>query len=49
VRAFETDEVLTSAFGVELATTIAEVRRGEIALFEDASPEGITAAVRWRH
>lgn len=49
VRAFERDEVLTAAFGTELATTIAEVRRGEIALFQNTSPEGITKAVRWRH
>jgi glutamine synthetase len=49
VHAFESDEVLTGVFGTELATTIAEVRRGEIALFEGMSPEGITTAVRWRH
>jgi glutamine synthetase len=49
VRAFESDDELTAVFGTELATTIAEVRRGEIALFEGISPEGITRAVRWRH
>jgi glutamine synthetase len=49
VRAFESDEELTAVFGTELTTTIAEVRRGEIALFEGASPEGIAQAVRWRH
>jgi glutamine synthetase len=49
VRAFEADTVLTAAYGTELATTIAEVRRGEIALFDGMSPEGITRAVRWRH
>jgi glutamine synthetase len=49
VRAFEADEALTGVFGTELATTIAEVRRGEIALFEGTSPEGVTRAVRWRH
>jgi glutamine synthetase len=49
VRAFEADQVLTEVFGTELATTIAEVRRGEIALFQNTSPEGITKAVRWRH
>jgi glutamine synthetase len=49
VRAFEADEVLTTAYGTELATTIAEVRRGEIALFDGMSPEGITTAVRWRY
>ena len=49
VRAFEQDDVLTGAFGEELATTIAEVRRGEIALFDGVSPQGIAKAVRWRH
>jgi glutamine synthetase len=49
VRAFESDAGLTSVFGTELATTIAEVRRGEIALFEGSSLEAITRAVRWRH
>jgi glutamine synthetase len=49
VAAFEADEVLTGVFGTELATTIAEVRRGEIALFDGMSPEAVTKAVRWRH
>jgi len=49
VTAFERDDVLTAAFGTELATTIAEVRRGEIALFDGVSPEGVTKAVRWRY
>lgn len=49
VRAFETDSVLTTAFGEQLATTIAEVRRGEIALFAGRSAEEVTAATRWRH
>jgi glutamine synthetase len=49
VRAFERDAELTAAFGEELAVTIAEVRRGEIALFERSTPEEVAAAVRWRH
>ncbi|CCH34168.1 glutamine synthetase family protein [Actinosynnema sp. NPDC047251] len=49
VKAFEDDEVLTEAFGVEFAATIADVRRGEIAKFADASSEEITHATRWRH
>lgn len=49
VTAFERDDVLTAAFGAELAVTIAEVRRGEIALFEGRSPEDVTKAVRWRY
>jgi glutamine synthetase len=49
VRAFESDAVLTGAFGEQLATTVAEVRRGEIALFAGRSAEEVTAATRWRH
>src|SRR4051812_38893717 len=49
VAAFEADDALTGVFGTELATTIAEVRRGEIALFDGMSPEAVTKAVRWRH
>jgi glutamine synthetase len=49
VRAFESDDVLTGVFGEELATTIAEVRRGEIALFDGMSADDVTQAVRWRH
>ncbi|MEV0681319.1 glutamine synthetase family protein [Actinosynnema sp. NPDC050436] len=49
VRAFEEDEVLTEAFGVEFAATIADVRRGEIARFADATPEEVAHATRWRH
>ncbi|MFG2000718.1 glutamine synthetase [Spirillospora sp. NPDC048911] len=49
VAAFEADEVLQAAFGEALSDTIATVRRGEIALFENASPEEIAATTRWRH
>ena len=49
LRAFEADPVLTEFFGEQLTTTIGEVRRGEMALFEDASPEEIAATTRWRH
>jgi glutamine synthetase len=49
VAAFAADDELTAVFGPELATTIVEVRRGEIALFGGTSPEGITRAIRWRH
>ncbi len=49
VTAFESDDVLAAAFGAELVDTIAAVRRGEIALFADATPEQITAASRWRY
>jgi glutamine synthetase len=49
VQAFEADPVLTEVLGAELATTIGEVRRAEIALFEGMSPEAVAAATRWRH
>lgn len=49
VAAFETEPVLREALGEALIDTVAVVRRGEIALFEGASPEDIVAATRWRH
>ncbi|MEV4258042.1 glutamine synthetase family protein [Spirillospora sp. NPDC049652] len=49
VAAFERDEVLAEAFGPEVIDTVAAVRRGEIELFAQASPEQITEATRWRH
>ncbi|WP_448616330.1 glutamine synthetase family protein [Modestobacter sp. URMC 112] len=49
LRAFEADPVLTGFFGEPLATTIGELRRGEIALFADATVEQIAATTRWRH
>jgi len=49
VRAFEQDDVLTGAFGQELAATIVDVRRGEIAALEGRSPEAVAAALRWVH
>ncbi|MCL2535570.1 MAG: glutamine synthetase, partial [Nocardiaceae bacterium] len=45
--AFEADAVLTDAFGTELAATIVDVRRAEIARFADATDEEIAAALRW--
>jgi glutamine synthetase len=47
--AFEADEVLAAAFGTELAATVVDVRRAEVALFADATPEDVAAAVRWKH
>jgi len=47
--AFEADEELTAAFGLELAGTIVDVRRAEVELFADAKPEDVAAAVRWRY
>ncbi|MGI5505527.1 glutamine synthetase [Lentzea sp. CA-135723] len=49
VDEFEKDSVLTEAFGQELAGTIADVRRGEIERYKDASPQGIANITRWRH
>jgi glutamine synthetase len=49
VAAFEADSVLREAFGEAVIDTVATVRRGEIALFEDATPEEIAATTRWRH
>ena len=47
--AFEADETLTAALGQELAGTIVDVRRAEIARLADSSPEEIAAAVRWKY
>ena len=49
VRAFEQDEVLTAAFGEHLAVTIAEVRRGEVALLAGRSADEVTDTLRWVH
>ncbi|MFD4180113.1 glutamine synthetase [Rhodococcus sp. NPDC058514] len=45
--AFEADAVLGAAFGPELAATVVDLRRAEIARFADASPEEVVAALRW--
>ncbi|MGK5170273.1 glutamine synthetase family protein [Geodermatophilus sp. CPCC 205761] len=49
LRAFEADDVLRAAFGEEVAATIADVRRGEVAALAGRSPEEVTAALRWVH
>jgi glutamine synthetase len=49
VDAFERDDVLAGAFGEQLAATVVDVRRGEVALFDGVPPEEVTRAVRWRH
>ena len=46
---YETSEILSEALGYELYETIAAVRRAEIELFADATPDEIAAATRWRH
>lgn len=49
VAAFEQEPALQAAFGAQLATTIAELRRYEIELFAESSPEEIAAQTRWKH
>jgi len=49
VAAFEQEPALGRAFGVELATTIAELRRFEMELFAESSPEEVAALTRWKH
>jgi glutamine synthetase len=49
VAAFDGDEVLRTAFGAELHDTLIAVRRGEIALFADATSAEIVARTRWRY
>lgn len=49
VEAFEADAELREALGEGLIDTVAVVRRGEIALFDGASPEEIAARTRWKH
>jgi glutamine synthetase len=49
VEAFENDSALRDAFGEALIDTVAVVRRGEIEIFDGASPEEIAARTRWRH
>ncbi len=50
VTAFEADDALGSAFGAELAATIADVRRGEVARFggPEADPANVVAGVLWK-
>jgi glutamine synthetase len=49
LTAFEAEPTLLAAFGPELVAAIGTVRRAEIALFADASPEEITARSRWSY
>ncbi|HET6876012.1 MAG TPA: glutamine synthetase family protein [Jatrophihabitans sp.] len=47
--AFEADDALTTGLGVELATTLVELRQAEAARFADSSAEQIAAAARWKY
>ncbi|REE97845.1 glutamine synthetase family protein [Thermomonospora umbrina] len=49
IDAFEADPVLREALGASLAETVVDVRRGEIARCEGATPEEVVARTRWRH
>jgi glutamine synthetase len=49
VEAFEADAALRDALGEALIDTVAAVRRGEIALFDGATPEEVVARTRWKH
>ncbi len=49
LEAYEASTVLGEALGEPLYETIAAVRRAEIALFADASPDEVALATRWRH
>lgn len=46
---FEASGVLAEALGAPLHETVAAVRRAEVALFAEATPEEISARTRWRH
>jgi glutamine synthetase len=46
---YEASTVLAEALGDPLYETVAAVRRAELALFADASPDEVAAATRWRH
>ena len=47
--AFAADDVLGKALGEQLAATIVDLRRAEIARFAGATPDEIVAAARWRY
>ncbi len=47
--AFEADGLFAEAFGELFVRTVAGVRRGEAALFADATDEEIVERTRWKH
>ncbi|TCO65822.1 glutamine synthetase family protein [Actinocrispum wychmicini] len=49
VAAFEAEPALVEAFGPELVSAIAGVRKGEVALFADSTPQDVTERSRWRY
>jgi glutamine synthetase len=49
VAAFEADAVLNESFGAPLATTLMDIRKGEVRAFAGATAEQIAQAMRWVH
>ncbi|WP_033293437.1 glutamine synthetase family protein [Amycolatopsis jejuensis] len=49
ITAFETDDVLPSAFGPQLATTLMDIRRAEVAELGSLEPAELCRVMRWRH
>lgn len=49
VAAFEADQTLFEAFGEPVATTLVDLRKAEAGRFAMATPEEVTAALRWVH
>jgi glutamine synthetase len=47
--AFESDGELARGFGAELAATIVELRRADVARFADRTAEDVVAASRWKY
>jgi glutamine synthetase len=47
--AFEADPLWRTVFGAAFVDTVATVRRGETALFQDVDPAEICARTRWRY
>jgi glutamine synthetase len=46
---YEASTILAEALGEALHETIAAVRRAEVTLFAQSTPEEVAAATRWRH
>ncbi|MFD2473897.1 glutamine synthetase [Amycolatopsis silviterrae] len=49
IAAFEADDVLPGAFGPQLATTLLDVRRAEVAELGSLTPAELCQAMRWLH
>ncbi|GAA3579219.1 glutamine synthetase family protein [Amycolatopsis ultiminotia] len=49
VTAFEADDVLPGSFGPQLATTLMDIRRAELAELGTLSPDELCTVMRWLH